>query len=281
MSNWLNLLQKPDNLAEVGSVEIWFTKIAQELLNNSQLKVGDESYRILEIEFYCFSEEHPDVFTHQDQLQKECGRWYFHRVSGEYKNGSFKGMDLTFGNGTMRGGILIRSMESSDSILTCGPCLCVDNLLLKTNSKDVPSLDLAIDSRVAWHPDNPLRLEVAPTQSRQNQLFRSGRVGLSLKKAKSSPEMPWYILRPYRYLTQPKKVSKGKAYLVLSLYAQGVSIEEINQITGSPKLTIQKYIADFELGRQEKDFSIYFSIELNPKELCKLHGTWHELARIK
>ncbi|NES84473.1 MAG: hypothetical protein F6K10_25410 [Moorea sp. SIO2B7] len=216
-------------------------------------------------------------------MQKEFGRWYFHRHAGKYKSGSFKGLDLTFGNSSMYCGILIRSIEKADGSFICGPSLCVDNLLSTTQSENVDKLDVQIDGKTAWDEENIIFLKKSQTAQienlKGNQFFSSGRVGLSLKRAKSYSIMPWYILHPYRYLSEPKLVSKGKVYLVLALHYRGISLEETHQITGSPKHIIKKYITDFEEGRKEDDFSPYIGRKLNPEKLCKLHGTWYENFR--
>jgi 3-methyladenine DNA glycosylase Mpg len=272
MSNLINILKRPENLREE-DFEIWFSKIAQELLNKYYLVASGKTYRLLEIEFYCCTDKHPDYFTHRDKLQTECGRWYFHRLGTEYKSGSFKGLDLTFGDESMYGGILIRSIESSDGTLICGPSLCVDNILQKTNSTDIKQLDEAIADRFIWDADNPLKLELA-AKTRLNKIYSSARIGLTLKKNKSL-QLCSYIVRPYRYLSEPRTVTKGKIYLALALHIQGISIEEIHQITGSPNHTIRKYIDDFNIGRQLEDFSSFFGIDLNTSELCQLHGTFY------
>jgi hypothetical protein len=272
MSHWISLLQKPENLGETESINTWFDRIASQLLFCSYLVVGDEPHRLVEIEFYYFADAHPDPFTHRDRIQLECGRWYFHRTRGTYRSGSFKGLDLTFGDGQAFGGILIRSIATPDGKLIDGPSLCVDYLLAKAGAMGVAELDEAIASRVAWDTDNPLFLQWVATDN--HQFYRSARVGLSLKKAQLSSEMPQYILLPYRYLTEPRRITKGKPYLVLSLYIQGLDSTAIHQLTGCPKQSIQRYIEDFAAGQQEIDFTAYFGIELNSKQLCKLHGTW-------
>lgn len=269
-----SVLQKPDNLGE--GVEIGFDSIASQLLFGSDLVVGNESHRLVEIEFYYFGDEHPDPFTHRDLLQLEFGRWYFHRTRGSYRGGSFKGLDLTFGDGKAFGGILIRSIETADGKLIDGPSLCVDYLLAKAGAIAIAELDAAIASRVAWDTESPLVLRW--NESDRHQLYRSARVGLSLKKAQLSAQMPQYILLPYRYLTQPRRITKGKLYLVLSLHIQGIDPTIIQQITGCPKQSIIRYIADFEAGLQETDFTPYFGIDFNSKQLCKLHGTWHAMT---
>ncbi len=275
MSPWLSLLQKPKNLRDKGIAQDWFTEIANNLLNGSDLIVGNQTHRIIEIEFYCFAPEHPDYFAHRDPLQKECGSWYFHRSGGKYKSGSFKGLDLTFGDGEMFCGVLFRTIESSTGKLICGPSLCVDYLLASSDRDDVKSLDEAMSGRKAWDYQNPVFLRKKDMQE-ENQIFRSGRVGLTLRKAKSFPSLTEYILKPYRYFVEPRKVSKGKPYIVLSMYLQGLSPEDIKQNTGSPNSSIERYINDFEVGKQEEDFSPYFVKNLNTKALCKLHGTWYQ-----
>ena len=293
MSHWLSLLQKPNNLQNKSITQQWFTKIADYLLNYSDLIIGNQKHRIIEIEFYCFAPEHSDYFAHRDPLQRECGIWYFHRSGGKYKNGSFKGLDLTFGDGEMFCGVLFRTIESSIGKLICGPSLCVDYLLASSNTNDVETLDRVMTGKKAWDSQNPVFLKTRDIQEKtqipnyqtpnsqfpksqtsKSQIFRSGRVGLTLRKAKSFPSLTEYILQPYRYLIEPEKVTKGKPYIIISMYGQGLSIEEIKQNTGSPTSSIERYINDFEAGKQEEDFSLYFGKNLNTKELCKLHGTW-------
>ena len=57
--------------------------------------------------------------------------------------------------------------------------------------------------------------------------------------------------------------------------AQGKDVETIHQLTGCPRKTVQNYITDFEEGRRAADFVGYFGIDLGPKDLSRLHGTWH------
>jgi hypothetical protein len=271
MSDWISLFCKPASVND-GTVESWFGQMAERLLNGCQLVIANESHRFVEIEFYYCGEGHADPFTHRDPLQRECGRWYFHRTGGIYRSGSFKGFDLTFGDGTAFGGCLIRGIETPEGTLIDGPSLCVDYLIEKTRSKSVADLDTAIAGRVAWDADNPLYLHPA---SGSRTLYRSGRVGLSLKKAKPISEMPRFLLRSYRYLSEPRRTSKGKAYLVLSQHTQGSDPATIRQLTGCTQPALQRYLANFEEGRQSTDFGPFFGKELTPKDLCRLHGVWH------
>lgn len=274
MADWTTLFAKPAHLSDGDAVTAWFDRIADQLLNHSRLIVAQDPHRFTEIEFYYHGPEHLDIFAHRDPLQLECGRWYFHKTGGVYRSGSFKGFDLTFGDGTAHGGILIRGIEKPDGELVDGPSLCVDHLLGQTGHKTVSSLDQAIAGRPAWDFDSPVTLAESPVGFGKT-MYRCGRVGLSLKKHKAGTEPgPKFIMRRYRYLSEPKRIKKGKQYLVLGMHVEGRSAEVIAATTGTPKGSVAKYIADFEAGRKSTDFTPYFGAELGPKELCQLHGTW-------
>lgn len=273
MSEWKSLLRRPDRLDDE-AVASWFGAASEQLLNGTQLLVGREPHRFVEVEFYYHAPDHPDPFTHRDPVQFECGRWYFHRTRGQYRGGSFKGLDLTFGSGGASGGVLIRGLETPDGRLIDGPSLCVDHLLDCTAAAAVGALDRAIGARVAWDATNPLWLAEASGEG-PRPVYRTARVGLSLKRSPKSPEPPRFVLRPYRYLTEPRRTAKGKLHLVLALHVRGVPPDEVHQLTGCPKASVRRYLDDFEAGRRESDFGPYYGKDLSPKALCRLHGTWH------
>jgi hypothetical protein len=278
MIDWHALLQKPADLREPGRAAEWFSRMAAALLNGCDLVVAGEPHRFVEVEFYCCGDEHPDPFTHRDPVQLERGRWYFHRTRGVYRSGSFKGLDLTFGDGTMFGGALIRGVVAADGTLIDGPSLTVDHLLARTKARSVGVLDDMIAGRPAWDASSPLRL-VPASPARGQELVRSARVGLSLKRARGGGEMPRFIMKPYRYLSEPRRTGKGKAHVVLALHAGGASPDEIHERTGCPRASVKRYVEDFEAGRQQADFEEYFGADLTPRDLCRLHGTWHETMR--
>ena len=140
MANWDARLTRPGSLDEAAAAA-WFDRIATRLLRGTHLLVAGTPHRLTEVEFYYFSESHPDPFTHRDPLQRARGRWYFHRTGGTYKGGSFKGIDLTFGDGEAYGGVLIRGLERPDGTLVDGPSLCVDHLLAACGVASVAALD--------------------------------------------------------------------------------------------------------------------------------------------
>jgi hypothetical protein len=275
MSDWPALLTQPEHLRESDELHAWFTDIAARLLDGCRLVVAGQPHRFTEVEFYYCGPGHPDTFTHRDPIQLQRGRWYFHRTRGVYRGGSFEGFDLAFGDGTTFGGVLIRGLEAPGGTLVDGPSLCVDRLLRTTGHATVAALDEAVAGRAAWDAGSPLYLTDATGEGRR--LYRSGRVGLSRKRAgKRAADVGRYIMRPYRYLSEPRRIGKGKPYLVLALYAQGVSPDDIPGLTGCPAKSVARYIEDFEAGRREADFSSYAGADLGPRDLCRLHGTWHE-----
>jgi len=272
MFDWSSLFRKREPL------DVWFMHIAERLLNGARLVVGQQSYRLVEIEFYYWSQAHPDPFTHRNPIQFHIGHWYFHRTHGAYRGGSFKGLDLTFGQGDASGGILIRGLETPDGTRIDGPSLCVDHLLEATGTATVAALDQAIDKHLAWEDGNPLFLEAVQTLAKR-PLYRSPRVGLRIPgKAGAASLSPLhlqatsFIMRPYRYLTAPQRTKKGKLLLVLSLHAQGIDAHEIQRLTNCLPRTVARYIAAFERGRKEADFKPFIGVALGPVELCRLYG---------
>jgi hypothetical protein len=273
MSIWTLLLQKPPALADGPAAVAWFDRIAERMLDGCRLMAGKEAHRFIEVEFYYCGAEHLDPFTHRDPLQLECGRWYFHRSRGTYRGGSFKGLDLSFGDGKAYGGVLIRGLETADGTIIDGPSVLVDHLLVKTGKPTIAALDQAIAARLAWDSEGPLYLEDAPSAG--STAYRTARVGLTLKKARGQPEQPRFVLRPYRYLTRPRETGKGKPHMVLALHLAGSDAETIHKLTGCPRRTVERYIADFEAGRRVTEFTSYFGNDLSTGDLCRLHGTWH------
>ena len=273
MSDWPSLLRQPAKLRASDKLEGWFTRIAEQLLYGSRLMVGGQPYRLVEVEFYYWSKAHPDPFTHRDPIQFHIGHWYFHRTHGVYRGGSFKGLDLTFGDSDTSGGILIRGLETPNGALIDGPSLCVDHLLDATGAATVAELDQAINKRLAWEEENPLFLKHQETHDAQSWI-RSPRVGLALRRVTSRTDSTRFLMRPYRYLSEPRRTKKGKPHMVLALHAQGKSTEDITQLTNCPQRIVERYIAEFEAGRKDADFSPYFGVYLTPAQLCRLYGVW-------
>jgi hypothetical protein len=226
------LLEPRPNLDTPGVAETWFGDIAGRLLGSCRLRVAGTVNRLVEIEFYFDSKEHPDPFAHRHPEQAMSTRWYFHRIGESYRGGSFKGFDLTFGNGVAHGGILIRSLETPEGRLVVGPSLCVDYLLVTTGSASVAALAATIGDRRATDPESPLHV-IDDVGSVDVRLFSSARVGLSLKRHDDAIAID-RLSRPYRFLTEPRRVTKGRPELIAALLLAGHTPEDVHRLTGSP-----------------------------------------------
>jgi hypothetical protein len=266
---WLAAFRKPAGLTDA-TAGGWFTRVADLLLNRTRWVIGGRPHRITECEFYYRGPAHDDPYTHGDPVQVHAGRWYFHKTAGIYRGGSFKGVDVTFGDGTARGGILLRGAERADGTLIDGPSLLVDHVLALSGVTTVAEFDRTIGARFAWDPSSPMHFE--ETDPGGHGTLACARVGLSLRRAWPGTTMPAYLTRHYRFLTEPGRIAKGKPHMVMGLHRLGRPPEEIRQVTRSPARSIATYVAEYENGLRAGRFEDYFGKEIGPRDLCRLHG---------
>ena len=57
-------------------VEAKFKQIANALFQNYHIEKGTDIYDFLEIEFYYFNEQHPDIVTYHRTI--DAGKWFLH-----------------------------------------------------------------------------------------------------------------------------------------------------------------------------------------------------------
>jgi hypothetical protein len=243
----------------------WLERIAAALLREAVLEVEGAPHELVEIEFYLHGEGHRDPFTHNQAIQRSSGRWYFHRAGESYRGGTYKGVDLTFGPPAVFGGILIRSLLTPEGELICGSSLCVDHLLARTGQADVASLAAAIERRAGV-------LQLRSVAPRERTIYRTARVGLTLKRVAEHPEMLDYIVRPYRALTMPRAIKKGRVHLVVALHQLGETPDAIAALTGTPKRTITDYLAAYARGQALESTESLHGRSLSTTDLCLLHG---------
>jgi len=79
-----------------------FDRIADKISKDINIKINNAYYRLVDFEFYTYSEVFPDPHTYKNDLQLQNGKLYLHS----------SGVDITFGDGMNHGGILIRSIIS-------------------------------------------------------------------------------------------------------------------------------------------------------------------------
>jgi len=198
-----------------------FDQIANDLFNNYIIKVNDNFYRLLEIEFYYNdSKDHNDSYTHGHKWQSRSGYWYVH--------GS--GIDISIGSESASGGILLRSIQKlspkpSDEKeqYVFGPQKVLTELISGLNS--------CFDSKAnvfALVPpaDHSIAIDKVPVE----EIIQCGRIGLSAKDEK-------YKNAPYRYLIYPKLKHKEKTQIALALKDKWGStkdkLDDIRDLLGS------------------------------------------------
>ena len=264
---------RPSGVESDADFAAWFARLAGRLLNGTDLVVAGAAYRLAELEVYYHGPGHPDPFAHRDPVQLENGRWYFHRTGGVHRGGSFKGLDLAFGDGAAHSGVLIRAVVASGGAMIDGPSLTVDHVLAKTGAASPAALDRRIGERKVWDATAPVFIR-SSAEPRDAVVYRTSRVGLSLKRAAGKPDAARFVGRPYRFLTEPRAVAKGKVNLVLALHRAGQTPAAIMALTGCPRTAVERYVRDFEDGRRVAGFEGYVGKELNTRDLCRLFGTW-------
>ena len=249
----------------------WFAAVADRLLNGCELVVAGEPHRVAEVEGYYSGDAHLDPFAHRHPVQLHPGRWYFHRTGDGYRGGSYKGLDLTLGHAAGYCGFLLRTLIDAHDRVTCGPSLVVDHLLKAVGLPTVARLDEVVGPRSAWDANSPLHFRPLAVP-RTDAVYTTARIGLNLKTAAEKPTAPRFVMRPYRFLTDPRRVTKGKPLLVIALHQQGLSPDAIQTLTGCPKPAVARYVADYEAGRADPGFAGYFGTAVTTRTLCRLAG---------
>ncbi len=105
---------------EVNSNDIC-KQIAQILMCEYQLDIKDHIFSLSELEFYIYSDQHPDPYVHKNDRQKKIGKFYVHPQDGNYG-----GIDFTIGDTEkyIFGGVLIRGLKREcDKKFISGPNL--------------------------------------------------------------------------------------------------------------------------------------------------------------
>lgn len=202
--------------------------LAQTLLSATTLVAGARRFRPIEVEFYGQGAVFFDPFAHAHPLQRQAGRWYFHRAgpAGGYRGGSYAGLDLACGSADFAAGMLLRSLRDEEGRTICGPALCVRALLQAAGAPSVAALDARLGSVFA----GPLRLEAAEPDPAP--ILRTPRVGLTLKKTDHADARWRFVAAPWRFVTD-QRLPKGRAHTALALLAAGCAPDAVAARTGA------------------------------------------------
>jgi len=178
-----------------------FDSLAQLLMNYHGIKSGDNIYLITEIEFYFYSQQHSDPYTHRDNEQLTVCKWYFNGM----------GLDLTFGNKEFEiyGGILIRGIKK----------LGESPKYIDGPSKVLKELFSCMED--AFTAGNGICLIELPSDQilGLSENHRAKRIGLPQKKEDTNN----YRDRKYRYIAELNKEHKfkGKEEVIIDLIKAG------------------------------------------------------------
>jgi len=172
-----------------------FDKYANCLMNKYILNFNGIKFRICEIEFYLYNDDHQDVFTHKHPQQLETGTFYFHQMSKtkphSYKGGTYKGMDITFGKKDSYCGILIRSLRNlKTNELIEGPSKCVDAILKCFNAESILNLVTKI-----WKNNVKINDYLKEYDLDKKFIYTTTRIGLRQPND--------FLKKRYRYLIEP------------------------------------------------------------------------------
>lgn len=178
----IKALSTPVDLIQKGVGK--FEELAKALMNNFQIKKGENLYWMTDIEFYIYTDSHRDIITYPRNC--EAGRWFFH-ASGvdisfkskvelrehpeKHKMMPFLTKDAVFGGILIRG--IIRDFEGAHAV--DGPMKVCDELFDQFN---------------AFNPPADFPLIVPAKESRNVQVIpdEDGRYGLkenAIEKVKS------------------------------------------------------------------------------------------------
>ena len=129
-----------------------------------------------------------------------------------------------------------------------------------------------VDERDVWDTDSPLYLETT-SDLEEREIYPTARVGLTLKRMYEFPEMPAYLMRPLRFLTDPT-ISKGKLYTVASLIEKGLDDDAIRDITGTTRASITRARTAIDDGKTQESFKPWKGKKLKTADLHTLYGVY-------
>jgi len=210
------------NTTNANTVQASFDLIAKNLFNNYRLKVNDAYYRLLDIEFYYYAEgNYLDVYTHQHKQQLNSGKWYFH--------GS--GIDITIGNKTHHGGILIRAIAKISEKGDPNKYF-IENEIHGPLKVKTEICDNLLGAFEEGH--NTLYLEDISSQeivyfTKPDRFFKTKRIGLNAAKEGGTT----FHEAKLRYVIFPSLKLKDKTQIARDMLAEGLEIKEINSLLGS------------------------------------------------
>jgi hypothetical protein len=221
----MNLLQV--NFENTETILNDFERIAELFKKGIAIKINLCYYRLIDFEFYAFSENFPDPQTHKSEHQLENGKIYLHS----------SGIDITFGDGNNYGGILIRGVvlvndEGNDFTIKQfdGPQIVATELFSK--------LHCLLENK----PNEISLVEIEERKQDVSYLpycIKTKRVGLTPKKL---DKVDYYLNLPLRYIIVlenypnfKQKIKGIENFLVEEIKNKRIKEDEAQNILGYKK----------------------------------------------
>jgi len=213
----------------------WFDLIADAAIRHSCLVVADKRFSIAEVEFYLYSKDHPDEYTHCSGAQLgPPGYFYFHREKAATLAFTLKGLDITFGPIGVAGGMLIRAVADPDcKSVVEGPSLTVNELLRAAKVDTVAAL-----KTLPGYSDNAFAaglLRIEPRPPLAVEINAGPRIGLKGSKP--------YVDAPYRYRARAELTKKDKARICAGrMIPPGAAKHDFSELESA----VDDLLAEFE-----------------------------------
>lgn len=268
---YLAAIEKLKTSQSIWEIESSFQEIAHALLNQTQLLIRNENFKLMEIEFYFDNgSTFQDPYIHGDDRQKTTNNWYFHRKGEGYSDGKIKGLDLTFGNNPTLGGILLRGIENLHTgEYIDGPSRIVNKILEMNGVEKVCEIAPQLERLSANDPSNALQLK-----EYENPVFqiptKCPRVGLTLKTKKEALQRN-FIMKNYRFLAEPAKTGIHNHSIFLALVHQGMDKNKAREIAGIREAEALKYFFNYCRGA-ERHYSGYVDMDFSVLNHCEMMG---------
>ena len=198
-----------------------FDRIAQQLLQEYILKVGEQSYQLTEVEFYYNNEAGTvDNFAHKHPNFLANGTWRLHGA----------GLDIVLSQeGEYYGGILLRGLQplgkdgQPSGTYLDGPWNSATHCIQQKGK---------ITHKGGFYLE-------ALQEPLEREWVKSPRVGLFLRKVEDLK----YICKPWRYNSLPLLTRRYRQLIFLQAYVQG---RDLQQALGLSTASKNNYIQYFE-----------------------------------
>lgn len=210
----IKALSTPEDLIHEGVG--MFEELAEALMNNFQIKKGDNRYWMTDIEFYVYTDSHRDIITYPRNC--EAGRWFFH-ASGvdisfqskvELKEHPKKRQMMPYlTKDAVFGGILIRGIvrDLTGAAPVDGPMKVCDELFDQFDAfdkpGDFPKIVEAKESRgVRVIPDEDGRYGLKDNAIEKVKSIRYNYIGIDethFKEGDLEAEYSKYLKAKYRF----------------------------------------------------------------------------------